>query len=84
MFGNRGLYLGLATGDGGQTRLQRSSLILGSASNRSGIYRRFLVRLCSGYDKGAIKSLQAFQRVPFLCIDEAHRVDPHTFMFLSR
>ena len=34
--------------------------------------------------RDAIKSLQAFQRVPFLCIDEAHQLTRSTFTFLSR
>ncbi len=75
MFGNRVCVLAGDRGRG-QSELQRSSLTsrICKGTTRALLRAWDMVRLCSGY-MDAIKSLQAFQQVPFLYSDEAHRVD---------
>lgn len=78
LFGNRLLVL---AGDRGRGKTQIATFMAYHRLTRghdSGIYSRAfdMVRLCSGYDSEARKALKAFQTVPFLCVDECHRVDP--------
>ena len=85
LFGNRVCVL---AGDRGRGKTQIATFIAYSRickGHDSGIYCRAwdMVRLCSGYDKDAVQALQAFQRVPFLCIDEAHRIDPKQIHILE-
>jgi len=78
LFGNRLLVL---AGDRGRGKTQIATFIAYHRMIKGhdcGIYTRAydMHRLCSGFDIDSRKSLLAFQRVPFLAIDEMHRVEP--------
>jgi DNA replication protein DnaC len=78
LFGNRLLVL---AGDRGRGKTQIATFIAFyrlTKGHDSGIYTRAfdMVRMCDGYSEAARKSLLAFQKVPFLCVDECHRLEP--------
>lgn len=77
LFGNRLLVL---AGDRGRGKTQIATFIAYHRMTKGhdcGIYTRAydMHRLCSGFDADSRKALLAFQRVPFLAIDEMHRID---------
>lgn len=78
LFGNRLLVL---AGDRGRGKTQIATFIAYHRMTKGhdcGIYTRAydMHRLCSSFDADSRKALLAFQRVPFLAIDEMHRVEP--------
>lgn len=78
LFGNRLLVL---AGDRGRGKTQIATFIAYhrlTKGHDSGIYTRAydMTRMAGGFDADSRKSLRAFQRVPFLSIDEAHRSEP--------
>jgi DNA replication protein DnaC len=78
LFGNRLMVL---AGDRGRGKTQIVTFIAYHRMTKghdSGIYTRLfdMARMCDGYSSEAKKALSAFQRVPFLCVDEAHRLEP--------
>ncbi len=85
LFGNRLLVL---AGDRGRGKTQIATFLAYHRLTKGhdcGIYSRAydMTRLCSGYDLDSRKSLLAFQKVPFLCIDEAHRIEPKQIQVLE-
>jgi len=78
LYGNRLLVL---AGDRGRGKTQIATWIAYQRLKKghdSGIYSRAfdMVRMCDGYSVDARKALLAFQKVPFLAVDECHRVEP--------
>ena len=78
LFGNRLMVL---AGDRGRGKTQIVTFIAYyrlTKGHDSGVYTRAydMTRMAGGYDTDSRKSLRAFQKVPFLCIDEAHRIEP--------
>lgn len=85
MFGNRLLVL---AGDRGRGKTQIATFIAYyrlTKGHDSGIYSRAfdMVRMCDGYDMTARKALIDFQRVPFLCVDECHRIEPRQIQIVE-
>lgn len=85
LFGNRLLVLG---GDRGRGKTQIATFIAYyrlTKGHDSGIYTRAfdMVRMCDGYSEEARKALSAFQKVPFLCVDECHRVEPRQIQLIE-
>lgn len=85
LFGNR---LCVLAGDRGRGKTQIATFIAYyrlTKGHDCGIYSRAgdMTRLCSGFDSDARKALLAFQKVPFLVIDEAHRIDPRRIEILE-
>ena len=77
LFGNRLLVL---AGDRGRGKTQIATFIAYHRMTKghdSGLYTRSfdMIKLCSQLGAEGIKSLRSFQKVPFLCIDEAHRIE---------
>lgn len=78
MFGNRLLVL---AGDRGRGKTQIATFIAHHRLTNGrdcGIYSRAydMVRMCEGYDADSRRAILAFQKVPFLAVDECHRIDP--------
>lgn len=85
LFGNRLLVL---AGDRGRGKTQIATFIAYfrmTKGHDSGIYTRAfdMVRMCDGYSPEARKALLAFQKVPFLCVDECHRVEPRQIQLVE-
>lgn len=85
LFGNRLLVL---AGDRGRGKTQIATFIAYHRMTKghdSGVYTRAydMTRMANGFDADSRKSLRAFQKVPFLCIDEAHRIDPKQIQVLE-
>lgn len=77
LFGDRLLVL---AGDRGRGKTQIATFIAYHRMTKGhdcGIYTRSfdMIKLCSQLGAEGIKSLRSFQKVPFLCIDEAHRIE---------
>jgi DNA replication protein DnaC len=77
LFGNRLLVL---AGDRGRGKTQIATYLAYHRMTKghdSGIYQRAFdaCRMCDGYDIEARRALIAFQKVPFLCLDECHRIE---------
>lgn len=77
LFGNRLLVL---AGDRGRGKTQIATFIAYHRLTKGhdcGVYTRVsdMARMCDGYSADARKSLLAFQKVPFLCVDECHRME---------
>lgn len=85
LFGNRLLVL---AGDRGRGKTQIATFIAYyrlTKGHDSGIYARAfdMIRSCSAFGDDARRALLAFQRVPFLCVDECHRVEAKQIQVLE-
>ncbi len=85
LFGNRLLVL---AGDRGRGKTQIATYLAYHRMKKghdSGIYSRAFdaVRVSSGFDVDSRRALLAFQRVPFLCLDECHRIDDRRIQVLE-
>lgn len=85
LFGNRLLVL---AGDRGRGKTQIATFVAYHRMTKGhdcGIYTRTydMTRMAGGFDADSRKALRAFQKVPFLCIDEAHRIEPKQIQVLE-
>ncbi len=85
LFGNRLLVLG---GDRGRGKTQIATFIAYhrlTKGHDSGIYSRAfdMTRMCDGYSQEARRAMVDFQRVPFLCVDECHRIEPRQIQIVE-
>lgn len=85
LFGNRLLVL---AGDRGRGKTQIATFIAYHRMTKGhdcGIYSRAydMTRMAGGFDAESRKSMIYFQRAPFLCIDEAHRIEPKQIQVLE-